>query len=131
MAEEANMLLTRLTAEALAWWRKLRAAGETPTLEGLKAALRPAPAPEVAVVKQESVTVWYDEYRRSMKARGYAFETLRHNLVTRNWMACFEKWAGVLLDPTTYNMALHDRLMVYLREERKLAPNSVATLSRT
>ncbi|MDO7848714.1 site-specific integrase [Hymenobacter sp. M29] len=127
LAEEANMLLTRLTAEALAWWRKLRAAGETPTLEGLKAALRPAPAPEVAVVKQESVTVWYDEYRRSMKARGYAFETLRHNLVTRNWMACFEKWAGVLLDPTTYNMALHDRLMVYLREERKLAPNSVAT----
>ncbi|MBJ6107728.1 tyrosine-type recombinase/integrase [Hymenobacter sp. BT523] len=127
LAEEANMLLTRLTAEALAWWRKLRAAGETATLEGLKAALRPAPAPEAVVIKQESVTVWYDEYRRSMKARGYAFETLRHNLVTRNWMACFEKWAGVLLDPTTYNMALHDRLMVYLREERKLAPNSVAT----
>lgn len=62
-----------------------------------------------------------------MLARGYAKETLRHHLVTRNWMVGFEKWAGVLLDPTTYNLELHDRLMVYLREERKLGPNSVAT----
>ena len=33
----------------------------------------------------------------------------------------------MLLDPTTCNLELHDRLMVYLREERKLGPNSVAT----
>ena len=127
LAEEANILLTRLTAEALAWWRKLRAAGEAPTLSGLREVLRPATAPEAAAIEQESVTVWYDKYRRSMKARGYAFETLRHNLVTRNWMACFEKWSGAMLDPTSHNMALNDRLMVYLREERRLAPNSVAT----
>jgi integrase/recombinase XerD len=127
LAEEANLLLVRLAADTLAWWRKLRAAGEAPTLAGLRDVLRPKAEPEAAIVEQQSVTVWYDEYRRSMKARGYAFETLRHNLVTRNWMACFEKWSGAMLDPTTYNMALHDRLMVYLREERKLAPNSVAT----
>jgi integrase/recombinase XerD len=127
LAEEANQLLARLTADVLSWWRALRAAGEAPTLAGLRAVLRPAPAPEVPVVEQESVTVWYDEYRVSMKARGYAFETLRHNLVTRNWMAGFEKWSGQLLDPTTYSMELHDRVMLYLREERRLAPNSVAT----
>ena len=127
LAEEANQLLARLTADVLTWWRKLRAAGETPTLADLREALRPAPAPEVAVVRQESVTVWYDEYRRSMLARGYARETLRHHLVTRNWMVGYEKWSGQLLDPTTYSLELHDGLMVYLRQERKLAPNSVAT----
>jgi integrase/recombinase XerD len=32
LAEEANDLLQRLAADVLAWWRKLRAASETPTL---------------------------------------------------------------------------------------------------
>jgi len=127
LAEEANLMLKRLVADVLAWWRKLRTAGDAPTLAGLRAVLRPAPAVVVPVYRPESVSVWYDEYRRSMKARGYAFETLRHHLVTRNWMLGFEKWAGVLLDPTTYTLELHDRLMVYLREQRRLAPNSVAT----
>ncbi|ALW84322.1 hypothetical protein AUC43_03965 [Hymenobacter sedentarius] len=31
LAEEANDLLARLAADTLAWWRKLRAAGEAPT----------------------------------------------------------------------------------------------------
>ncbi|WP_216688825.1 hypothetical protein [Hymenobacter siberiensis] len=127
LPDDANALLARLTNDALAWWRKLRAEGEAPTVAGLRVALRPAPVPEAVVVEQESVTVWYDDYRKSMLARGYAKETLRHHLVTRNWMVGFEKWAGVLLDPTTYSLELHDRLMVYLREERKLGPNSVAT----
>ena len=127
LVEEANQLLTRLAADTLAWWRKLRAAGEAPTLAGLREVLRPKAEPEAAVIEQESVAVWYDEYRRSMLARGYARETLRHHLVTRNWMTGFEKWAGQLLDPVTYSMGLHDRLMVYLREVRKLAPNSLVT----
>ena len=127
LPDDANALLARLTNDALAWWRKLRAEGEAPTVAGLRVALRPAPVPEAVVVEQESVTVWYDDYRKSMLARGYAKETLRHHLVTRNWMVGFEKWAGVLLDPTTCNLELHDRLMAYLREERKLGPNSVAT----
>ena len=127
LAEEANQLLARLVAEVLSWWRTLRAAGDAPSLAGLRAVVRPARTPEAAVLQRESVSVWYDEYRRSMKARGYAFETLRHNLVTRNWMVGFEQWSGQLLDPITYNLELHDRLLVYLRETRKLAPNSVAT----
>ena len=127
LAEDANRLLARLAADVLGWWRTLRAAGDAPTLAGLRAVIRPARTPGVAVLQRESVSEWYDEYRRSMKARGYAYETLRHNLVTRNWMVGFEEWSGQLLDPTTYSMELHDRLMVYLRDERRLAPNSVAT----
>lgn len=127
LAEEANQLLARLVAEVLSWWRTLRAAGNAPTLAGLRLVVRPARTPEVAVIERESVSVWYDEYRLSMKARGYALETLRHNLVTRNWMVGFEQWSGQLLDPITYNLELHDRLLVYLRDTRKLAPNSVAT----
>ena len=84
LLEEANALLVRLAADTLAWWRELRAAGEVPTLAGLREVLRPKSEPEAAVVKQESVTVCYDECLRSMKVRGYAFETLRHNFVTRN-----------------------------------------------
>lgn len=127
LAEEANQLLARLGTDTLTWWRKLRATGDAPTLAGLREVLRPAPAPEAAVPERESVTVWYDEYRRSMKARGYARETLRHHLVTRNWMAGYERWSGSLLDPTTYTLELHDGLLVYLREVRNLGPNSVAT----
>ena len=40
-------MLKRLAADALAWWRTLRAAGDAPTLAGLRAVLRPAAAPEV------------------------------------------------------------------------------------
>ena len=91
LAEEANDLLKLLAGNVLAWWHTLRAAGEAPTLDGLRAVLRAAPAPAVAVLQRTSVSVWYDAYRRSMKTRGYAFETLRHHLVTRNWMVGFEQ----------------------------------------
>ena len=128
LADEANGLLELMKINVLRWWRGARAAGVMPTVVGLRNLLRPASVPEAAVVEPESVSVWYDEYRLSMKARGYAFETLRHHLVTRNWMVGFEQWAGVLLDPTTYSLELHDRLMVYLREVRKLAVSSVATV---
>jgi integrase/recombinase XerD len=127
LAEDANRLLARLVADVLSWWRALRAVGDAPTLAGLRLVVRPARTPEPAVPVRESVSVWYDDYRKSMVARGYARETLRHHLVTRNWMVGFEAWAGVLLDPTTYSLELHDRLMVYLRTVRKLAASSVAT----
>ena len=32
-----------------------------------------------------------------------------------------------MLDPTTYDLEQHDRLLVYLWEVRKLAPNTVYT----
>ena len=40
LTEDANQLLARLTTDVLAWWRTLRAAGEAPTLAGLRAVLR-------------------------------------------------------------------------------------------
>ncbi|UOQ81018.1 site-specific integrase [Hymenobacter sp. 5414T-23] len=127
LAEEANDLLARLTSDTLAWWRKLRAAGEKPTLEGLRGVLRPAPAVGEAAVEQQSVGVLYEEYRQSMRARGYAWETLRQHIVARNWFTGFEQWSGQLLDPVTYDLARHDALLGYLREVRKLAPNTMYT----
>ena len=104
-----------------------QAAGDAPTLAGLRGVLRPAPAPEAAVVVTESVRRPYDDYRRPMKARDYSAETLRHHLVSRNWMVGFEAWSGAVPDPATYDLEQHDRLLVYLREVRKLAPNTVYT----
>ena len=74
-----------------------------------------------------SVSGYYDDYRRSMKAWDYSAETLRHHLVSRNWMVGVEAWSGAVLNPVTYNLEQHDRLLMYLREERKLAPNTVCT----
>ena len=58
LAEDANRLLARLVADVLGWWRTLRAAGDAPTLAGLRAVIRPARTPEVAVLQRESVSVW-------------------------------------------------------------------------
>ena len=104
-----------------------QAAGDALTLAGPHGVLRPAPAPETAAAVAESVGGHYDDYRRSMKARDYSTETLRHHLVSRNWMVGFEEWSGAVRDPVTYNLEQHDRLLIYLREERKLAPNTVYT----
>ncbi|TDN39259.1 hypothetical protein E4631_15695 [Hymenobacter sp. UV11] len=127
LAEEANQLLTRLTTDVLTWWRQLRAAGDAPTLAGLRSALRPAPAPEVVVVEKQSVGVWYEQYRTALRARGYAKETLRQHVVARNWLVGFEQHSGAVLDPTTYDLARHDELLGYLREVRGLAPNTMYT----
>ena len=34
------------------------------------------------------------------------------------------------MDPTTYNLATHDRVLGYLRFDRKLAPNTIASFVR-
>ena len=125
LPDEANDLLTLMAGSVLAWWRKLRAVGDAPTLAGLREALRPAPAPQVAVA--ESVGVAYEQYRAAMRARGYSRETLRQHVVARNWFTGFEQWSGQLLDPTTYDLARHDELLGYLRQVRKLAPNTMYT----
>ena len=124
LAEEANDLLKLMAANVLKWWRGVRAAGEIPTVAGLKAVLRPEPT---VVDKVRPVAVLYEEYRQAMKARGYSRETLRQHVVARNWFTGFEQWSGQLLDPVTYNLARHDALLGYLREVRKLAPNTMYT----
>jgi len=120
LAEEANQLLSRLTADVLTWWRQLRAEGTPPTLSGLRGMLRPAPTPEVAVVEQQSVGVWYEQYRTALRARGYAKETLRQHIVARNWLVGFEQHSGAILDPITYDLARHDELLYSSRRELRV-----------
>ena len=127
LAEEANQLLARLTADVLAWWRQLRAVGDAPTLAGLRSALRPAPGPAVVVAEPQSVGIWYEQYRAALRVRGYAKETLRQHIVARNWLVGFEQHSGTVLDPVTYDLARHDELLGYLREVRGLAPNTLYT----
>ncbi|WP_019948787.1 tyrosine-type recombinase/integrase [Hymenobacter aerophilus] len=124
---EANDLLARMAADVLQWWRTVRAAGEVPTVAGLKAVLRPEQAQEQQTPAVQPVAVRYEQYRQAMRARGYSRETLRQHLVARNWFSGFEQWSGELLDPVTYDLARHDELLGYLREVRKLAPNTMYT----
>lgn len=123
LAEEANHLLKRLAADVLAWWRKERAAGLPPTLAGLREALRPVVVPAALA----PVAGRYEEYRAALRARGYAWETLRQHVVARNLFTGFEAHSGQILDPTTYDLARHDALLSYLREVRGLAPNTIYT----
>ncbi|NML65936.1 tyrosine-type recombinase/integrase [Hymenobacter sp. RP-2-7] len=130
LTEEANNLLNRMATDVLTWWRKLRAAGEQPTLASLKAVLKPAAEPGPTAPVLRPMTELYEEYRQALRARGYSKETLRQRLVVRNWLGDFERDTEERLHPTTYEVATHDRLLAYLRFERKLAENTVATLVR-
>ncbi|GAA3967231.1 tyrosine-type recombinase/integrase [Hymenobacter antarcticus] len=130
LAEEANYLLKLMAGNVLAWWRKLRAAGEAPTLAGLRAALRPAPAPEPEVVQRHSLPTLFEQHRQALRARGYAGHTLRQRKMLCSWLLGFESSCGELLDPTTYTLATHDRVLGYLRFDRKLAPNTIASFVR-
>ena len=100
LAEEANDLLKLMAGNVLAWWRKLRAAGEAPTLEGLRAALRPAPAPEPEVVKRHSLPTLFEQHRQALRARGYAGHTLRQRKMLCSWLLGFESRASApKIDP--------------------------------
>ncbi len=129
-AEEANDFLDMRAKQVGEWWRKVRAAGGTPTLAGLKNALRPVAEPLAAVAVRQSITVLNDEHRDALRARGYANHTLRQRKMLGSWLAGFEQHRGELLDPTTYDLATHDRLLSYLRFERNLAQNTVASAVR-
>jgi integrase/recombinase XerD len=128
LAEEANQLLARMAADVLSWWRGVRAAGEMPTVAGLRVALRPAaatlPAAPLAVVEE------LQAFREVQRARGIMAYTLKHYLVTINWLRDFEAWAGLRLLVSTYDLAQHDALMAYLRDVRGLAPNTRYTAGK-
>lgn len=129
-ADEANEFLELRAKQVSEWWRKVRAAGGTPTLAGLKAALRPVVEPVVAVPVRRSITVLNDEHREALRARGYADHTLRQRKMLGSWLAAFEQERGELLDPTTYDLATHDRVLHFLRFDRNLAQNTIASVVR-
>lgn len=129
--QEANDLLAAQAEKVTKWWREVRTAGGTPTLAGLKELLKPVPvAPAAPAPKPVPFAELYEEYRQALRARGYSRETLRQRLVVRNWLADFERDKRETLRPETYDVATHDRLPAYLRFDRKLAENTVATLVR-
>ena len=130
LAEEANLLLARLATDTLAWWRKLRASGEAPTLAGLRAVLRPVPVEAAGPTAPNSITVLNTEHREALRARGYANHTLRQRKMLCSWLGNYERDRGELLDPTTYDLATHDRVLHYLRFDRNLAQNTIASFVR-
>ncbi|UYZ60189.1 site-specific integrase [Hymenobacter latericus] len=128
LAEEANDMLQRMAADVLKWWRGVRASGEVPTVAGLKAALHPAapsaaPAPLLLVEELSA-------FREVMRRRGMMWNTLRHYLVTGNWLRDFEAWSGRRLTVAGYDLATHDDVLAYLREERELSTNSLYTVGK-
>ena len=130
LAKVANLYLDRLTSDALTWWRELRAAGGTPTVAGLKAVLRPAAAPEGAPEKPQSVLGIFEQHYKSLQARGYAPHTLRQRKMLGSWLSGYERDKAEILDPATYDLATHDRVLSYLRYDRQLAQNTVASFVR-
>ena len=132
--QDGNLYLEQLSERARKAYRELLAAGVAPTPALLREALRPTSAepeqPVPAPPKVVPFTELYEEYRQALRARGYSKETLRQRLVVRNWLGDFERDKKETLSPETYDVATHDRLLGYLRFDRKLAENTVATLVR-
>ncbi len=56
--------------------------------------------------------------------------TLKHYIQTWNRLRDFEAWAKVRLLVNTYDIAQHDALLAYLRDVRKLAPNTIYTVAK-
>lgn len=124
--QEANEYLDSLGARVQAAYRQLRTSGMEPTPEDLKVALAP-PTP-VAQPKPEPVrmlVVLFDEYRTALAARGMRFNTLKTLNTSRNLVAEFAAKLPKGLTLAAYDMAMHDRLLGFLRHERRLAQNSI------
>ena len=129
-ADEANDSLELRAKQVSEWWRKERAADRTPTMAGLKAALRPVAALVAEVMQKQSITVLNTEHREALRARGYANHTLRQRKMLCSWLGNYERDRGELLDPTTYDLATHDRVLHYLRFDRNLAQNTLVSFVR-
>ena len=129
-ADKANDFLELRAAQVSEWWRTVRAAGGTPTMAGLKVALQPVAELVAAAPVRRSITVLNDEHREALRARGYADHTLRQRKMMGSWLAAFEQERGELLDPATYDLATHDRVLHFLRFDRNLAQNTIASVVR-
>lgn len=70
------------------------------------------------------------EHREVLRARGYANHTLRQRKMLCSWLGNYERDRGELLDPATYDLATHDRGLHYLRSDRNLAQNTIASFVR-
>jgi integrase/recombinase XerD len=124
--QEANEYLESLAAKVQAVYRQLRSSGIEPTPEDMKAALAPPPPVEKPKPEPPQLLVnLFDEYRTAMEARGMRYNTLRSMGTVRNILAEFALKMPKALTLASYDMAMHDRVLSFLRNDRKLAPNSI------
>ncbi|MFD2785327.1 site-specific integrase [Hymenobacter rubripertinctus] len=124
--QEANEYLDSLAARVQAAYRQLRTSGIEPTPADLKAFL--APPPPVEKPKEAAVPpliALFDEYRLALAARGRRASTLKGVKTTRNLMEQFEGKLKRKLTLAAYDVAMHDQLLTFLRNEKKLAQNSI------
>ncbi|MBC8084407.1 MAG: phage integrase SAM-like domain-containing protein [Hymenobacter sp.] len=124
--QDANDYLDSLAARVQAAYRQLRTSGIEHTPEELKAALAPpAPAEKPKPEPARMLVVLFDEYRTAQSARGMRFNTLKTLNTSRNLVAEFAAKLPKGLTLAAYDMAIHDRLLGFLRHEKKLAQNSI------
>ena len=124
--QEANDYLDSLAARVQAAYRQLRTSGVEPTPEELKALLAPPPPVEKPKPEPPQLLVsLFDEYHTAMQARGMRYNTLRSLGTTRNILAEFALKMPKTLTLAAYDMAMHDRVLGFLRHNRKLAQNSI------
>ena len=124
--QEANEYLDSLAARVQAAYRQLRTSGIEPTPEDLKAALAPAaPVEKPKAAPVLPLIELFDEYRLALAARGRRASTLKGVKTTRNLMEQFEGKLKRKLTLAAYDVAMHDRLLGFLRNEKKLAQNSI------
>ena len=124
--QEANEYLQSLAERVQAVYRQLRTSGIEPTPDGLKAALAPpAPVEKPTPEPVRLLVVLFDEYRTAQAARGMRFNTLKTLNTSRNLVAEFAAKLPKGLTLAAYDMAMHDRLLGFLRHDKKLAQNSI------
>ena len=124
--QDANDYLESLAARVQAAYRQLRTSGIEPTPEDLKAALAPpAPVEKPKPEPPQLLVSLFDEYHTAMQARGMRYNTLRSLGTTRNILAEFALKLPKALTLAAYDMAMHDRVLGFLRHSRKLAQNSI------
>ncbi len=132
--QEANDYLQSIEERLQATYRTLRTNGEPVTKEALKAALAtmtgigssPAEDADAAPdLSKQPLVALFDEYRAALEARGMRFNTLKSVRTSRNYVAEFVAGVKGGVKVGTYDVAMHDRLLQFLRKEKKLPQNSV------
>mgnify|MGYP002777026380 CR=1 FL=1 len=131
--QEANDYLQSIEERLQATYRTLRTNSEPVTKEALKAALAaafgggPSSADDSAApdLTKQPLVALFDEYRGALEARGMRFNTLKSVRTSRNYVAEFVGGVRGGVKVETYDVAMHDRLLQFLRKDKKLAQNSI------
>lgn len=126
---EANEYLETLMERMQARYRQLRSAGAAVTAEALKAALAPAvEEPKVPEAEPVALAELYADYQGALRARGNLAQSMVSVATTLLHLTGFEKSLKRKLLLSDYNLEMHDKFLGYLRQNRKLAQNTVCKM---